>query len=163
MSETCDQFVDRYGGVYEHSAWVAEETYATAADVSDANNLAIIFAGCVNEASYDRKLTLIRAHPDLAGKAAIAGDLTEESTAEQSSAGIEQCTPEEYKQFQLMNAQYKEKFGFPFVMAVRHSNRRDILRAFAKRLQNDKEIEFATAIAETHKIARLRLAAMDKP
>ncbi len=163
MSETCDQYVSRYGGIYEHSVWVAEETYATAADISDANKLAIIFASCVNEASDDRKLTLIRAHPDLAGKAAIAGDLTEESTAEQSSAGIEQCTPEEYKQFQSLNAQYKEKFGFPFVMAVRHSNRRDILRAFAKRLQNDKETEFATAIAETHKIARLRLAAMDKP
>ena len=162
MSETCDQFVDRYGGIYEHSAWVAEETYATAADISDANNLAIIFASCVNEASYDRKLTLIRAHPDLAGKAAIAGNLTEESTAEQSSAGIEQCTPEEYKQFQSLNKQYKEKFGFPFVMAVRHSNRSDILRAFARRLRNDKETEFATAIAEIHKIAKLRLKGISK-
>ena len=163
MSETCDQFVDRYGGIYEHSAWVAEETYATVADISDANNLASMFASCVNEASYDRKLTLIRAHPDLAGKAAIAGDLTQESTAEQSSAGIEQCTPEEYEQFQSLNKQYKEKFGFPFVMAVRHSNRCDILSAFARRLQHDKETEFTTAIAEIHKIARLRLEAMDKP
>jgi OHCU decarboxylase len=163
VSETRDQFVDRYGEIYEHSAWVAEETYATAADVSDTNKLAIIFAGCVNEASYDRKLTLIRAHPDLAGKAAIAGDLTEESTAEQSSAGIEQCTPEEYKQFQSLNTHYKEKFGFPFVMAVRHSNRSNILRAFARRLQNDKETEFASAIAEIHKIARLRLETIDRP
>jgi len=73
------------------------------------------------------------------------------------------CTPEEFKQFQSLNKQYKEKFGFPFVMAVRHSNRSDILRAFARRLQNDKETEFATAIAEIHKIARLRLEAMDKP
>ena len=163
MSETRDQFVDRYGGIYEHSAWVAEETYATAVDVADTNKLAIIFAGCVNEASYDRKLTLIRAHPDLAGKAAVAGDLTEESTAEQSSAGIEKCTPEEYEQFQSLNTRYKEKFGFPFVMAVRNSNRSDILGAFARRLQNDKETEFATAIAEIHKIARLRLETKYRP
>lgn len=163
MSDTGEQFVDRYGGIYEHSAWVAEETYAAAADVSDTDSLASIFARCVDEAPYDRKLTLICAHPDLAGKAAIAGDLTEASGAEQSSAGIDQCTAEEYDQFQSMNAKYKEKFGFPFVMAVRNSNRSDILGAFAKRLQNDSETEFATAIAEIHKIARLRLEAMDRP
>jgi len=162
MSETGEQFVDRYGGIYEHSAWVAEETYAAAADVSDTESLASIFARCVDEAPHDRKLTLIRAHPDLAGKAAIAGDLTEPSTTEQSSAGIDRCTPEEYDQFQSLNAKYKEKFGFPFVMAVRNSNRSDILEAFAKRLQSDSEAEFATAIAEIHKIARLRLGALDK-
>ena len=162
MSETGEQFVDRYGGIYERSAWVAEEAYAAATGVSDTDSLANIFARCVDEAPYDRKLTLIRAHPDLAGKAAIAGDLTEASTAEQSSAGIDQCTPEEYDQFQSLNANYKEKFGFPFVMAVRNSNRSDILGAFAKRLQNDSETEFATAIAEIHKIARLRLGALDK-
>ena len=107
--------MQRYGGIYEHSAWVAEETYAATADVSDTDVLAKVFAGCVDDASHDRKLALIRAHPDLAGKAAIAGDLTEESTAEQSSAGIDQCTPEEYEQFQMLNEQYKTKFGFPFV------------------------------------------------
>jgi OHCU decarboxylase len=162
MSETDEQFVDRYGGIYEHSAWVAEETYAAAAGVSDTGSLANIFARCVDEAPYDRKLTLIRAHPDLAGKAAIAGDLTEPSTTEQSSAGIDRCTPEEYDQLQSLNAKYKEKFGFPFVMAVRNSNRSDILGAFVKRLRNDSETEFATAIAEIHKIARLRLGALDK-
>ena len=163
MSETCDQFVGRYGGIYEHSVWVAEETYAAAAGISDTDSLANIFARCVNEAPYDRKLTLIRAHPDLAGKAAIAGDLTEASTAEQSSAGIGQCTPEEYEQFRSLNVLYKEKFGFPFVMAVRDSNRSDILGAFEKRLQNYVDTEFANAIAEIHKIARLRLDAMGRP
>ncbi len=158
-----EQFVERYGGIYEHSAWVAEETYAVAADISDADSLAIVFASCVDDAPHDRKLTLIRAHPDLAGKAAIAGDLTEESSTEQSSAGIDQCTPAEYEQFQSLNAQYKAKFGFPFAMAVRNSNRGDILRAFAARLHNDKDTEFATAIAEIHKIAGLRLEAMDRP
>ena len=163
MPQTSDQFVDRYGGIYENSTWVAEETYAAAADVSEAGQLANIFASCVDEAAHDRKLTLIRAHPDLAGKAAIAGDLTEESNDEQSSAGIDRCTSEEYAQFQLLNAQYLEKFDFPFVMAVRNSNRGDILRTFAQRLKNGDKTEFATAIAEIHKIARLRLAVMDKP
>ena len=162
MPQTHEQFIRRYGGIYENSAWVAEETYAAAADVSDAGQLAQVFASCVDEAAHARKLTLIRAHPDLAGKAAIAGELTEESTDEQSSAGIDRCTPEENAQFQSLNAQYKERFGFPFVMAVRKSNRGDILRAFAHRLKNDNETEFATALAEIHKIARLRLELMDQ-
>ena len=134
-----------------------------ASDISTPAALAELFASCVDEAPYDRKLELIRAHPDLAGKAAVAGELTTASSAEQSAAGIDQCTPEEYEQFQSLNAEYKEKFGFPFVMAVRDSNRVDILTAFAKRLKNDEAIEFATAIEEIHKIARLRLDAMDKP
>jgi OHCU decarboxylase len=113
-------------------------------------------------APAERKLTLIRAHPDLAGKAAIAGDLTAESSEEQASAGIDQCTPEEYAEFQALNSRYKEKFGFPFVMAVRNSNRSDILRAFATRLENDTDTEFATAIAEIHQIARMRLEGISK-
>jgi OHCU decarboxylase len=158
-----EQFVARFGDVYEHSAWVAEETFAEAAEITDPAQLAKVFANCVDEASYDRKLALIRAHPDLAGKAAIAGGLTDASSDEQSSAGIDQCTPEEYEQFQSLNAQYKDKFGFPFVMAVRDSNRSDVLRAFAKRIRNDEASEFATAITEIHKIARLRLEAMELP
>ncbi len=162
MPQTREQFMNRYGGIYEHSPWVAEEAYTAAAEVSDAGALATLFADCVNEAPDDRKLTLIRAHPDLAGKAAIAGNLTEESSGEQASAGIDQCTPEEYAEFQSLNTRYKEKFGFPFVMAVRNSNRSDILQAFATRLENDTDTEFATAIAEIHKIARMRLEGISK-
>ena len=162
MSQTREKFVTRYGGIYEHSPWVAEEAYAAAAEISDAGVLASFFAICVDKAPLDRKLTLIRAHPDLAGKAAIAGDLTEESREEQVSAGIDHCTPEEYAEFQTLNQQYKQKFDFPFVMAVRNSNRSDILRAFAKRLENDTDTEFATAIEEIHKIARMRLEVMEK-
>lgn len=161
MPQTLEEFVKRYGAIYEHSAWVAEETYDAARETSDPNTLAELFAICVDEASTDRKLELIRAHPDLAGKAAIAGELTHESSKEQSSAGIDQCTPEEFAEFQSLNTRYKEKFGFPFVMAVRHSNRGEILEAFAKRLQNDTETEFRTAIAEIHEIARMRLEAME--
>lgn len=162
MPQTREQFVARYGGVYEHSAWVAEDSFAAASTISDPDQLANILASCVDEAPFDRKLALIRAHPDLAGKAAVAGELTNVSSAEQSSAGIDQCSPEEYEQFQSLNAEYREKFGFPFVMAVRDSNREDILREFAKRMRNDEATEFATAISEIHKIARLRLEVMNK-
>jgi OHCU decarboxylase len=161
--QTREQFVARYGGVYEHSAWVAEEAFAEAVEITDPAQLAKVFANRVDEASYDRKLALIRAHPDLAGKAAIAGGLTDASSDEQSSAGIDQCTPEEYEQFQSLNAEYSDKFGFPFVMAVRDSNRADILNAFSKRLNNDEASEFATAIDEIHKIARMRLEMIGKP
>lgn len=152
-----DEFVNCYGGIYEHSSWVAEESFVAAASVEDIHELAAIFANCVDRADHARKLALIRAHPDLAGKAAMSGELTEESSAEQASAGIDQCTIEEYEQFQQLNGQYKDKFGFPFVMAVRASSRQDILAAFASRLNNDKQTEFESAINEIHKIARMRL------
>jgi OHCU decarboxylase len=117
-------------------------------------------ADCVDNASVETQLALIRAHPDLAGKAQVAGELTEDSTTEQASAGLDQCSAEEYERFQSLNADYHEKFGFPFVMAVRDSSRVEILDAFGKRLGNDPNTEFETALAEIHKIARLRLEAM---
>ena len=155
------EFVSRYGGVYEHSAWVAEETAAIALDSGGADRIAELMADCVDNASPERQLALIRAHPDLAGKAQIAGELTEESTTEQSSAGLDQCSAEEYEQFQTLNRDYHEKFGFPFVMAVRDSSRADILAAFESRLANDQDTEFETALAEIHKIAALRLNALE--
>lgn len=163
MTQTREEFVDRYGGIYEHSAWVAEAAWDSAGSPADTGSLAEKLARCVDDAPREARLELIRAHPDLAGKAAIAGELTNESTDEQAAAGITQCTPEEFEQFQSLNVAYKEKFGFPFVMAVRNSNRHDILAAFTARLQNDDATEFATAISEIHKIARLRLEAMDRP
>jgi OHCU decarboxylase len=162
-------FIQRYGGIYEHSPWVAEQAYEEAREIEDPDHLAEVFASHVNAADGDRKLALIRSHPDLAGKAAVGaphagacdtGELTAASKAEQRSAGIDQCTPEEYARFQNLNALYKQKFNFPFIMAVRNSNRHEILKAFAERLQNDPETEFTNAIREIHKIARLRLHAM---
>ena len=153
-------FIAIYGGVYEHSPWVAEQSAQVAAGVEDVYRLAELMADCVDNAGEEQQLTLIRAHPDLAGKAQIAGELTVESTAEQVSAGLDQCNRVEYERFQALNDAYKEKFGFPFVMAVRGSSRDDILDAFTERLQNDYELEFETALAEIHKIARLRLEAI---
>jgi len=153
-----DAFIARYGGIYEHSPWVAETAFDGASDL-EAGALAELFAACVDNAPHARKLALIRAHPDLAGRAAIAGELTNQSTDEQQSARLDQCSAEEFAQFQRLNACYKEKFRFPFVMAVRNSHRSDILAAFEARLANDPQTEFETAITEIHKIARLRLEA----
>jgi len=158
MSEA--DFVARYGGIYEHSVWVAEEAAPFADGAGEIERIAAIMADCVDNASAERQLELIRAHPDLAGKAQVAGELTEDSTVEQARAGLDHCTAEEYEQFQSLNRDYHDKFGFPFVMAVRDSGRSEILAAFESRLQNDSTTEFEAALAEIHKIARLRLDAM---
>jgi 2-oxo-4-hydroxy-4-carboxy-5-ureidoimidazoline decarboxylase len=154
-------FIARYAGVYEHSPWVAEQVAAFAADIEDSNRLAELMADCVDNADTERQLTLIRAHPDLAGKAQIAGELTRDSAAEQTSAGLHKCTKVQYERFQALNDAYKEKFGFPFVMAVRGSNCAEILEAFSARLKNEYAVEFETALAEIHEIARQRLAALE--
>lgn len=156
-----NEFIARYSGIYEHSAWVAEAVAGEVAASDDIDEIATLMAECVDNATEDRQLALIRAHPDLAGKAQISGELTADSTSEQASAGLDQCSAEEYAQFQALNDRYHEKFGFPFVMAVRASSRADILAAFAARLENDVTTEFETALQEIHKIARLRLEAME--
>lgn len=153
-------FVQKFAGVYEHSPWVAEEAEPVIADAASMEAIATVMADCVDNASSERQLELIRAHPDLAGKAQISGELTTDSTSEQASAGLDQCSPEEYERFQVLNQGYHEKFGFPFVMAVRNSSRVEILEAFAARLEHDPETELETALAEIHTIARLRLEAM---
>ena len=153
-------FVKRYGGIYEHSPWVAEQAEPIVADTDDIEQIARVMADCVDNAAEDRQLALIRAHPDLAGKAQVAGELTEDSTTEQSSAGLDRCSPAEYQRFQELNDAYHARFGFPFVMAVRNSTRAQILDAFEARLGNDRDVEFETALAEIHAIARLRLEAM---
>ena len=163
MAEVHAEFVKKYGGVYEHSPWVAE----CAAAVIDNNAvntdaLARILADCVDNAARAQQLALIRAHPDLAGRAAVRGALTAESSEEQASAGLDQCSAAEYQRFQELNDSYKSKFGFPFVMAVRNSTRQQILDAFAARVENDYETEFETALSEIHRIAAMRLAAMDE-
>ena len=155
-------FIARYGGIYEHSPWVAELVAPLAAGLEDARRIAELMADCVDNADTEQQLALIRAHPDLAGKAQVAGELTVDSTAEQASAGLDQCTRVEYEKFQALNEAYKQKFGFPFVMAVRGSGRAEILEAFSTRLQNDYDEEFETALAEIHKIARLRVEAMER-
>ncbi len=153
------EFIARYGGIYEHSAWVAEKAAQLVDDSADVDVIARVMADCVDNASRERRLALIKAHPDLAGKAAVAGELTDESETEQSSAGLDRCSPDEFARFQALNTAYRRKFGFPFVMAVRNSTRAQILAAFESRLENDYDEEFETALLEIHKIARMRLVA----
>ena len=154
-------FIARFAGIYEHSPWVAERVAPIAEQLDDTEQLAALMIDCVDNADTEKQLALIRAHPDLAGKAQVAGELTADSTAEQASAGLDQCSKVEYERFQALNEAYKEKFGFPFVMAVRGSSRAEILEAFSARLQNDYDLEFETALVEIHRIARLRLDAME--
>lgn len=156
-----DEFVARFGEIYEHSTWVAERVWETRGPQLDTvDGLAGAMAACVDAAPHEQRLALIRAHPDLAGRAAVAGGLTADSTAEQARAGIDQCSEEEFQRFQYLNGVYWDKFGFPFVMAVRNSYRKEILQAFETRLNNDAESEFRTAIRQIHIIARLRLDAL---
>jgi OHCU decarboxylase len=153
-------FIARYADIYEHSPWVAERVAPLATEGDDTEQLAMLMADCVDNAATEQQLELIRAHPDLAGRAQVAGELTADSTIEQASAGLDRCSPEEFERFQRLNEAYRDRFGFPFVMAVRGSSRGQILDAFAARLENDYDLEFETALAEIHKIARLRLDAM---
>ena len=155
-------FVQCFGGVYEHSPWIAHQLWQQGLDEQHdtVDGLANALAQIVDSAGQDRQLTLIQAHPDLAGRAAVAGELTADSTGEQHSAGIDQCSPEEFSRFQQLNDTYKAKFGFPFVMAVKGSDRHAILAAFEQRLHNSPADEFQRAITEIHKIARLRLTAL---
>lgn len=149
MSTTSiSEFVTRYGGIYEHSPWVAEAAYG-ASDIREAMKAA------VDAAPREKKLALIRNHPDLA--VAPAASLTQSSTSEQKGAGLRECTPEEFAEFQKLNADYKAKFGFPFIIAVKGLARRDILKEFRRRIHNDAETEFNTAIAQIHRIAGFRL------
>lgn len=153
-------FVDQFGGIYEHSPWVAERVWDVLPGIEDLDAIAAAMAACVEAAGKDRQLELLCAHPDLAGRAAVAGELTADSNSEQASAGIDQCSKDEFAQFQELNAAYREKFGFPFIMAVRDSNRHAILAAFTERVGNDTATEFRKALNEVHKIARLRLEAL---
>ena len=156
---TESEFIELFGGVYEHSPWIAKKAWRDDMDSSydSVSMLANALALIVDNADHTRRLELIVSHPDLAGRAAQAGELTDESTLEQASAGIDQCNQEEFERFQTLNEAYKEKFKFPFVMAVKGSNRHLILAAFEKRIKNSYNIEFETAISEIHKIALIRL------
>ena len=158
-------FVARYGGIYEHSPWVPEKAFDAGLPGKNPSpsSLAPRFAVIVAAAGRARQIALIRAHPDLAGRLAVAGELTDSSRSEQAGAGLDRCTPEEYSRFQALNDAYKAKFGFPFILAVAGRSRAEILAVFEARMENDPETEFSTALREIDRIARLRLEAMERP
>ena len=149
-------FIRIVGPVFEHSPWIAE---ATGPQRPFASVTALHTALCqtVTTATEAQQLALIRAHPDLVGQLALAGQLTRESTTEQASAGLTQLTAAEVEQFQTNNAAYKAKFSFPFIICARLNKKDAILQGFATRLQNSHEQEIKTALEEIFKIADLRL------
>jgi OHCU decarboxylase len=149
-------FVAALADIFEHSPWVAEAA-AGARPFASSERLHDAMVAAVLAASQRRKLILIRAHPDLAGRLVPERALTKASTAEQVAAGLDQCSPEELERFQSLNEAYKAKFGFPFVMAVKGHDRAAILAAFARRLEHDETEEFDAALEEIAQIAKLRL------
>jgi len=152
-----DTFVAWFGGLYEHSAWAAEAA-AGARPLGSRDDLRGALVAAVEAASRECKMELVRAHPDLAGKAAMAGELTPESSGEQSSVGLDRLSLEEYEAFTRMNRAYREKFEMPMILCVReHANKESILRNAEERLDNTHEEEVEVALVEIHKIARLRL------
>ena len=144
-----EEFVQKYGGIYEHSPWVAEAAFGPA-DVLAALREA------VEQGGHEKQLALLRAHPDLGEK---LDTLTTSSVSEQLGAGLNQCSPQEFAEFNELNAAYKEKFGFPFIVAVKGLNRQDILQRFRERIGHDREAEFRTALDQVHNIASFRLGA----
>ena len=153
-----DGFIARFGPVYEASHWVAEAVWPAAqrGELDSPDALARAMRAAVDAAPRETRLALIRAHPQLA----VAGRMAEASVREQKGAGLDQCSPDELHAFRRLNATYLERFGHPFIIAVAGLSRGDILAAFEKRLNNDAEAEFATAIAQIHRIAGFRLAAL---
>jgi len=151
-----DAFVERFGGVFEASPWVARAAYADG-PFADLNALHRAMLAIVSAAPRERQIALIRAHPDLAGKAAIAGDLTPESTAEQASAGLDRLTPQQFARITDLNAAYRERFGFPFVICAREHDAAGIIEAMERRLANDPDSEVPIALEQIGRIARLRL------
>lgn len=152
-------FAERLGEIFEHSPWIAAVA-ARQRPFADLDGLHRAMVAVVQAAGEDRQLALLRAHPDLAGKLARAGALTAASTAEQVSAGLDRLTDEEFERFSRLNRTYVDRFGFPFIIAVRENTKASILAAFERRLTHDRATEFSTALAEVAKIARFRLVAL---
>ena len=155
-SENRREFVAAFGPLFEHSPWVADNAWERR-PFEDRDDLHAALCASMYEAPRERQLALIRAHPDLAGRAAVEGTLTPDSRREQSSAGLDRLTEAEYEAFTRTNTAYRERFGFPFVVCVREHDKESILATAEARLANDPDDELRAALDEIAKIARLRL------
>jgi allantoate deiminase/N-carbamoyl-L-amino-acid hydrolase len=154
---TSEEFVAALDGIFEHSPWIAQRAVARR---PFASRLDLLDAMCavVDAAVEDEQLALIRAHPELAGRAAVRNELTAASTHEQQGAGLDACSPQEFARLQELNRAYNAKFGFPFILAVRGHDRASIIAAFESRLANDADAERHTALEQIARIAEFRLA-----
>ncbi|MFX1672277.1 2-oxo-4-hydroxy-4-carboxy-5-ureidoimidazoline decarboxylase [Paraburkholderia sp. A2WS-5] len=151
-----DAFVAALSGIFEHSPWVAEAA-AQQRPYTSIDTLHKTMSNIVETAGEEKQLALINAHPELAGKAAVRGELTDESTREQSGAGLNLCTQEEFDKLQALNQAYREKFGFPFILAVRGYDRHGIIANFESRVNNTRTDEMRASLDQIYRIARFRL------
>ena len=151
-----DDFVAYFGGVFEESPWIAREAWESR-PFGSVGALHAAMVWVVEHSPRAARLELIRAHPDLAGKAAIAGALTPESTREQTAAGLDRLTPAQYERITTLTAAYLERFGVPFVVCAREHTADSIIATAAARLEARPDEEEQTALSEIAKIARLRL------
>jgi len=154
-----DRFVAEFGGIFEHSAWIAERAHALEKGPTHdcAAGVHSLLCRMFRNASADERLGVLNAHPDLAGKLAAAKRLTAESTSEQASAGLDSLTDKERETFTALNTTYVEKFGFPFIIAVRDHDKASILAAFERRITHSRDVEFAEACRQVERIAEFRL------
>ena len=152
-------FATALGHVFEHSPWVAERA-GRKRPFASIGALHESMMATVWEAPAASQMALLRGHPELAGKAALRGELTADSTLEQSGAGLAECSAEELVRLTTLNAEYSAKFGFPFILAVKGYDRAGILREFARRVERDPSVEFEEALKQVARIARARLDAL---
>jgi 2-oxo-4-hydroxy-4-carboxy-5-ureidoimidazoline decarboxylase len=152
-------FAQALGAIVEHSPWVAERAWTTR-PYDSVRDLHAAMMAALRETPVERRIAVLRAHPDLAGQAARLGALSPTSVAEQRSAGLDRLTEEEYERFHRLNAAYRERFGFPFIIAVRRHDKAGILAAFERRLGHALEQEIEAALDEVAAIAWLRLEAL---
>ena len=157
------QFVAALSGVFERTPWIAERV-AAARPFRSHLHLHQAMCAAVEQASIDEQLALIRAHPELSGRTRMCGELTPESAREQQCAGLAACTPEEFTRLQQLNAAYTQRFGFPFVLAIKGHDRASVIAALERRVGNTVEHERAVALREIGRIAAFRLAELvDEP
>ena len=149
-------FVVKFGGIFEKSPWVAEKAWEKRPFAS-VDEMHAAMVAVAREAPATKQLALLQSHPDLAGKEAKAGTMTAASVAEQASAGLDALPPDEFAELSRLNAAYKAKFGFPFIIAVRMYTKEGIFFEFKRRLQNDTQTEFANDLQNVYLITRLRL------
>ena len=168
-----NELIQEFGSTFEHSPWVAEATFeagafqgvSRAADgvirlqSQEAERIHGAMVEAFRAAPRERRLAVLRAHPDLAGRLAIARELSRDSESEQRGAGLDRLTPDEHDRFTYLNLEYQSRYGFPFIVAVKGLDRRAILERFESRIHNEQNVEFETACREVESIARYRLEA----
>ena len=153
LTET--EFTEVFGNIFENASWIAARLYKQK-PFNNFNNLCEKMISIFENSDNESKLKVLNSHPDLANKTKI-GSLTPDSNKEQSNAGLDQCSEKEFNDFKNLNLEYKNKFGFPFIIAVKGKSKSEILESFKKRIMLDKENEFFEAIEQVKKISLLRL------